>query len=85
MQKQKEKELGKVIHWYDKISVAVIKLSATLKAGEHVKIRRGAEEFEETISSMQLDHKDVSSGKKGEEVAVKLSRTAKDGAVILEA
>lgn len=77
-----EKEIGKVIHWYDKINVAVIKLSAALKVGEAIKIKRGEEEFEETIASMQVDYKDVTSGKKGDEVAVKFSQKAKEGAVL---
>lgn len=82
---EKEKEIGKVTHWYDKICVAVVKLSDDLKVGDHIKVRRGEDEFEETISSMQLDHKDVPSGTKGDEIAIKLSRPAKEGAIICAA
>ena len=80
-----EKNIGEVTHWYDKIGVAVVKLSATLKVGDKVKVKRGAEEFEESVSSMQLDHAPVQSGKKGQEVAIKLSLPAKDGALIYKA
>ena len=80
-----EKEIGKVIHWYDKINVAVIKLSGVLKVGDTVKIKRGEEEFEESVASMQVDYKDVTSGKKGDEVAVKFSQKAKEGAVLYKA
>ncbi len=76
------KEIGKVTHWYDKISVAVIKLSAPLKVGDTVQVKRGETEFEETINSLQIDHKDVKSAKKGDEVAKKLSEKAKEGSVI---
>lgn len=76
------KELGKVVHWYDKLGVAVVKLAGALKVGDRVKVKRGEIEFEETVSSMQFDHKPVEAGKKGQEVAVKLSQAAKDGAVI---
>lgn len=76
------KELGKVVHWYDKLEVAVVKLAGALKVGDRVKVKRGEIEFEETVSSMQFDHKPVEAGKKGQEVAVKLSQAAKDGAVI---
>lgn len=77
-----EKQIGKVIHWYDKIGVAVLKLTDTLKKGETIKIKREKDEFEEEISSMQLEHKDVDEAKKGSEVAVKLSQKAHDGAAI---
>ena len=77
-----EKEIGKVNHWYDKISVAVIDLKDVLKAGDRIKVKRGDEEFEEAIGSMQVDHKDVSSAKPGDKVAIKLSQKTKEGAVI---
>ena len=76
------KELGKVVHWYDKIGVAVVKLAGALKVGDKIKVSRGGTEFEETVSSMQLEHQPVDGGKKGQEVAIKLSQAAKDGAVV---
>ena len=79
------KELGKVVHWYDKIGVAVVKLAGALKVGDKIKVKRGETEFEDTVSSMQLEHQPVEAGKKGQEVAVKLSQPAKDGALICEA
>jgi len=78
----KEKPIGKVVHWYDKLGVAVVKLNKALKVGSQVKVRRGEQEFTDTITSMQLDHKSVKAGKKGEEVAVKVSQQVKEGAEI---
>lgn len=77
-----EKEVGKVTHWYDKAGVAVLDLAGALKVGDKVKVKKGEAEFEETISSMQIDHKEVASAKKGDEVAVKFSQKAREGAVI---
>lgn len=77
-----EKEIGTISHWYDKIGVAVIKLSDSLKVGDRIKIKKGEEEFEDTVSSIQLEHEEVSSGEKGQEVAIKLSEKAKDGAMV---
>lgn len=79
-----ETEVGKVVHWYDRVSVAVVKLSSSLAVGDRIKVRRGEEEFEDTVSSMQLDHKDISAGKKGQGVAVKLSQKAHEGAAIIK-
>jgi len=79
----KEKEIGKVTHWYDKIGVAVIKLSAGLKVGDTIKVRHGEEEFSATVDSMQIDHESVDKGKKGDEIALKLPQKAKDGSLIL--
>ena len=76
------KELGKVTHWYDKIGVAVVKLSGTLKKGDKVVVKRGEEEFEDTVTSMQIDYKDVDTAKKGEEAAIKFSQKAKEGSSV---
>lgn len=81
----KDKPIGEVTHWYDKISVAVIKLNKSLKVGDEIKIKHGDVEFDETVSSMQLDHQPVDKGKKGDEVAVKLSKPAKDGSEVYAA
>jgi putative protease len=81
----KEKEIGKVIHWYGKINVAVVKLASGLKVGDTIKVRHGDGEFEETVNSMQLDHKPIDTGKKGQEIAIQLSQEAKDGSVIYSA
>jgi len=75
----KDDLIGKVIHFYDKISVAVIKLEKALKVGDKVKFEHGEHSFEQTIESMQLEHEQVTSGKKGQEVAVKVDKETKSG------
>jgi len=77
-----EKEIGVITHWFDKINVAVIKLNGSVKKGDKIKIRKGDTEFEETIDSMQIDHKNVDSAKKGDDVAIKLSEKTKEGAIV---
>lgn len=77
-----DKPIAKVIHWYDKINVAVLDLNGTLKIGASIKVVRGENEFEDKVASMQIDHKEVKSAKKGDEVAVKLSEATKEGALI---
>jgi translation initiation factor IF-2 len=79
---KKEKPLGVVTHWYDKIGVAVVKLAGKLSKGDTISVRRGEEEFECTVESLQIDHKDVASAKKGDDAAMKLSKKTKEGAEI---
>ncbi len=74
--------IGKVIHYYDKIGVAVVRLEKILKVEDKVKFTKGDKSFEQTIESMQLEHKPVTSGKKGEEIAIKVSETVKTGTTI---
>jgi putative protease len=74
--------VGKVIHYYDKIGVAVVKLSKVLKVGDKVKLVHGENEFEQVVESMQLEHEQVQSGKKGQEVAIKVDKETKSGAEV---
>ena len=73
------KQVGRVTHYYDKISVAVINLSSKLKVGETVKFSHHDEEFTQTVSSMQKDHQVIEKASKGEEIAVKTDRKVKSG------
>jgi len=77
-----EKEIGKITHWFDKINVAVVKLDGKLSKGDKIKIKKGDEEIEEVVESMQIDHKDVDSAKKRDDVAIKLTQKTKEGASI---
>jgi translation initiation factor IF-2 len=74
--------VGKVIHYYDKIGVAVVKLDKALKAGDKVKFVHGENEFEQVVESMQLEHEQVQAGKKGQEVAIKVDKETKPGTLI---
>lgn len=74
--------VGKVIHYYDKIGVAVIVLKKALKVGDKIKFVHGDNSFEQVVESMQLEHAQVTESKKGQEVAVKVDSEAKTGVLI---
>ncbi|MEK7559558.1 MAG: U32 family peptidase C-terminal domain-containing protein [Patescibacteria group bacterium] len=78
----KEDLIGKVIHYYDKIGVAVIELKKKLKVGDKVKFVRKDTSFEQSVESMQLEHVQISEGKKGQEVAVKLDKKVNSGTLV---
>jgi putative protease len=77
-----DKQIGKVIHFYDKINVAVISLTKNLKLEEPIKIIKDGLEFTQTVKSMQLNHKPVTMAKKGEEIAIKVDQPVKKGAKV---
>ena len=78
-------QIGSVVHYYDKIGVAVVKLDKPLKVGDKVKLTHGEDSFEQEVTSMQLDHKPVSKGKPKEEVAVKVDKVTKEGTTVYSA
>lgn len=74
--------VGKVIHYYDKIGVAVIVLKKALKIGDKIKFVHGDNSFEQVVESMQLEHAQVTESKKGQEVAVKVDSEARTGVLV---
>jgi len=68
-----EKEIGKVIHYFDKATVAVIKAGGKISVGDTLKFVHGESEFTQQVESMQIEHKPVELVKAGEEVAIKVN------------
>lgn len=72
------KQIGFVTHYFDKIGVAVLKLSAPLKIGDTVKFSGHDQEFTQLIKSIELDHQSIKKAKKGQDIAVKVEKPVKD-------
>ncbi|MFH1575905.1 MAG: EF-Tu/IF-2/RF-3 family GTPase [Candidatus Nealsonbacteria bacterium] len=73
------KLIGKISHYFGNISVAVIDLSGVLKIGDTIRIIGGETDFNQEISSMEVDHKKVDSAKKGDSVGFKVDQKVRDG------
>src|SRR5947207_1663127 len=70
--KAEGKLIGKVRHYFSNINVAVIGLSFPLSQGDEVRIVGGENtDFNQKISSMQIDHQEVAKAKKGNAVGIK--------------
>lgn len=77
---KKEKLIGKISHYFSNIKVAVIELSSPLKKNDTIRIVGGQEtDFDQKVSSMQVDHKEVKSAKKGDSVGVQIGEKVREG------
>jgi len=76
------KKIGKVTHYYGGIGVAIIDVSGKLSVGDKVKFSDGKNEFEQTIESMQIEHKDIPSAKKGDMIGLKVDQKVNEGAEV---
>lgn len=80
-----DEPIGKITHYFDKIKVAVIKLDkAGLKKGDKIKIIGHGKEFEQEITSMQVEHKEIEKAKKGSEFGMKMDEDVKPGDLIFK-
>ena len=73
------KPVGEVTHYYGGLGVAIIKFSKTIKVGDRVHFKGVTTDFEETIQSMQYDHKEIASAKKNQEIGIKVKDKVREG------
>ena len=71
-------EIGHVTHFFSKISVAVIELTLPLSVGDHILIKGPLTDFEQTVDSMQIEHKAISRAEGGQSIGLKLVQPAKE-------
>lgn len=75
------KKIGTVTHYYGNIGVAIVALTGKLSKGDKVKFEGGNKtEFEQTVESMQIEHKEIESAKKGDIVGMKVDEKIGEGA-----
>jgi hypothetical protein len=67
-----ELEIGKVIHYYNHLGVAVLTLEEGLKLGDKIHIFGHATDFTQRVTSMEVDHHTVLWVKPGDNMAIKV-------------
>ncbi len=78
-----DKPVGKVQHYYDKIGVAIIEFSKSVKVGETIKIiGKDGTEITQTVNSMQYEHEPITEAKKGQSVGVKVDKVVKENDLV---
>ncbi len=65
-------EVGRVTHFYPKISVAILELKTPLEVGEKINIVGRTTHFEQVVDSIQMEHKEVKSAKPGQSIGLKV-------------
>ncbi len=78
-----EKKVGEVSHYFDKIQVAVIKATGeAIKKGQNLHFVGHGADFQQEVSSLQVDHKDVEEIAVGQEGGMKVDQAAKEATEI---
>lgn len=68
-----EIRVGKVTHFFGRIGVAVLSLTATVRVGDTIRIRGQTTDLTQRVEFMQIAHKAVSEARPSEDVAVKVN------------
>lgn len=81
-----DQKIGTVTHFYDKISVAVIKLDkGDLKVGDKIKlVAKDGSEFTQEVTSMQIEHAGIDLARAGDEFGLKTNSVVKTNSEVVK-
>lgn len=74
-----EKQIGKITHYYDRISVAVLALTDSLEVGDEIRISGHTTDFTQNITSLEIEHEKILMAEPGDEVAMKVIDSVRKG------
>jgi hypothetical protein len=71
-------EVGRITHFFSKIGVAVVELTEPLAVGDNILVKGPSTDFEQTVESMQIEHKNIQRTEAGQSVGLKLMQRVKE-------
>ena len=70
-------QIGHITHFFPKISVAVLELTAPLAVGDRILIKGPSTDFEQVVESMQIEHLNIQRAEAGQSIGLKTAQQAK--------
>lgn len=78
-----EKKIGVVSHFFGHIGVAALKIEDDiLKVGDTVHFKGHSTDFKQKIKSMQIEHKDITEAKPGDDLGIKVEEPVREHDVV---
>jgi hypothetical protein len=78
-----EEEVGRVTHYFSKIGVGVVELTkASLSVGDTIHIKGHTTDLYQKVESMQVEHANVPSAKKGESFGLRVESHVRENDLV---
>lgn len=77
-----ERSIARITHYYNNINVAVLALTEEIKVGDRIHILGHTTDFQQGVSSLQIDHAPVAQAGPGDDVALKVFGRVRSGDVV---
>lgn len=71
--------IGVVTHFYNEISVAIIRFKEKVPLGTVLQFRGATTDFRHPVKSMQYEHKPISVAPKGKQIGIKVPKRVREG------
>lgn len=76
--------IGEVTHFYNRISVAVLALTDTIRLGETVRFLGHTTDFRQQVISLQIEHQSVDEARPGQDVAMEVEQRVRRGDMVFK-
>ena len=76
------KAAGVVTHFYPNINVCVVEIKQPLAVGDSIMISGHGRSFNQKVTSMQIEHEQIKTAKKGQVIGMKVLQAVKEKDVV---
>ena len=75
-------QIGKVSHYFTRMSVAVVELTDELEVGDKILVEGAITTFTQTVDSMQIDRDPVKSAPAGQSIGISMHGKVREGDLV---
>ncbi len=75
-------QIGHITHFFPKISVAIVELTAALAVGDRILVKGPATDFEQVVDSMQIEHQNITRAEPGQSIGLETAQHVKEKDVV---
>ena len=79
-----ETMIGRVSHYYPRVSVAAIVLSDHLARGDHIHIHGPHDDIHQTVTSMEYEHNPIMEADPGQDIGIRVSERVHEGDLVFK-
>ncbi len=80
--KEEVLQVGHITHFFSKIGVAVVELTAPLAVGDQILVKGPSTDFEQIVDSMQIEHKSIQRAESGQSIGLKMVQHVREKDVV---
>ncbi len=84
MSEEKIQEIGIVDHYFAKANVIVLSLTGYLTIGDRIRIIGATTDFEQIVTSMEIEHKKIERSEAGSSVGLKVEKRARENDLVFK-
>jgi NAD(P)H-flavin reductase len=77
-----ETMIGKVIHYYPKISVAAVVLEDHLAHGDRIHICGPHDDVHQSVTSMEIEHVPIKEADRGQDIGIRVTERVHEGDLV---